>query len=158
MIFPSLPPFPAGQAVKADGTSRPLVALLALLRPLFPGDMAVDAEAMHGIIPVFAVVTHGASFFAIRVIVLVMAVDAGEPLFLMHLMGHAHRAHLALQYIPVFWKSGDFCDRDNVGLRLADCPWIKGAGCGNDAGNNRYNDGKRISDIHRYPPLYQFYQ
>jgi len=92
-----------------------LVALLALLRPLFPGDMAVDAEAMHGLIPIIASVADGASFFAVRIIMLMMAVDAGEPLFLMYLMGHAHRAHLALQHIPVFWKSGDFCDGDNVG-------------------------------------------
>jgi hypothetical protein len=62
------------------------MAFLAFLRALFVSDMAIDAEAVHGLITVIALVASGALLLALGVVFHMVAIDAFEPFVLVGLM------------------------------------------------------------------------
>jgi hypothetical protein len=72
------------------------VALLALLDAYLFSHMAIEAEAVHYLVSLFSFMTHRAGFNPFVIAFLVMAVDAIQLMVLVDLMGHFHRAHLAL--------------------------------------------------------------
>jgi len=66
------------------------VALLALLYAVLFGYMAIEAEAVHHLVSLFALMADRTGFDPVVISFLVMTVDAIKPMVLVYLMGHFH--------------------------------------------------------------------
>src|SRR4030042_552729 len=99
------------------------MAFLAFLRAFLALDMAVEAKAVHCLVSLLSEMARGALFFALGVVLFMMALLAFQTLFFMHLVRHPHRSDLALVYgflrLPFSKGSGCFGNGDYIGRHFS---------------------------------------